>query len=110
MNLSTKSEASIALIVAVVVGLIIIVVIVLILTGKLGAFGKTTDDTVDDSAQTLFVKCSDACKLLGKQMITASEHTENSCLAVASSAEPKYVAGNYEDVNTGKVCCCMKRV
>src|SRR3989338_3986971 len=100
-----KAEVSIALIVAVVIGLIIIVVIVAMISGKLGAFGKGTEQSVGDSAQKIFNICSDACKLFAKEKST-SDQTAAECKAIVSTLHPQVVPGSYSDVPSGKVCCC----
>ena len=66
MKINKKSEASIALIVAAVIGLIILVVIIAMLGGKLGAFGKGTED-----ANT----CTSLCKAAGYNDASGSTDT-----------------------------------
>ena len=97
--------SGITLIVAVVIGLIIIVVIVTMISGKLGAFGKGTEQSVGDSAQKVFDACSDACKLFAKEKSTIGE-TAATCKTIASTLHPQVVPGSYSDVPSGKVCCC----
>lgn len=101
-----KAEVSIALIVAAVIGLILIVVIVAMISGKLGAFGKGTDDSAASSAQSFFNTCVDACKIVGK-VKSAGDETSDSCKSsIVSSLHPQVLPGSYDDVPSGKVCCC----
>lgn len=96
---------SITVIIAAVIGLIIIVVVVMMLTGKLGAFGRGTDESVAGSAQGFFSACKDACKLFTKEKSSADE-TEAGCKAINPTLHPQVVPGSYSDVPAGKVCCC----
>ncbi len=101
-----EAMSGITLIVAAVIGLIILVVIVAMISGKLGSFGKGTDQSVSDSAQNFFNTCSDACKLFAKEI--ASDKTKFLCESMDPVIHPQVVPGSYSDIDvlSGKVCCC----
>ena len=91
-----KSQGlSINVIILVAIGLIVLVVLIAVFTGRMGNFVKGVDTTAT---------CKSSCKAFGREAYTGADAlTEDECNAIDKS---KIVAGTYEDIPTGNVCCC----
>ena len=93
--MNKKSQGlSVNVIIIVAIALIVLIVLITIFTGRMGSFVGGVDNTVT---------CANSCSAFNK---ISDDVTQAVC---DSTSRSQVIAGTYEDVSDGNVCCCIPK-